>query len=138
MDILDIDFRADDESFGQERDGPAEPAESDVQYARMVDDALHHNFVHLQKCDIDELFYLEDPLYCEAQTLPELIDRAKERKIKALLLFMNAESCMSEIKDAIDALTPYCTAECVDKGKILFCAGDESTKDRMKYRMLYA
>ena len=124
MDDFDVDFRVED-------------GES-VMCDRLVNDALNHNLVHLSKYDIEGCFEDLSPSYFEAKELSELVDYAKGKKIKAMLLFVSEETQMSDVKEAIDAIKPYCTADCVDGSKILFGAGDDRANDNVKYRTLIA
>ena len=98
---------------------------------KLIFDAIHRNIAHLEKRDIDECFAGRTPQYFETETLSALVDFAKggSGKIAAMLIFVGADSVMSEVKAAIDVLLPFCA-----DGKILFGAGGES--QGAKYRML--
>lgn len=143
MDDHDIDFIVDDEYFWQEH----EPSEIELQYEayceeceektnKLINDALHNNLTHLEKCDIDNCFGSEFPTYFEADTIAKVVDYVKYKKIKAMLLFVRSDCAMCEAKEAIDALEPYCTGTCVDGGKMLFGASVEKCEGEAKYRML--
>ena len=143
MDDHDIDFIVDDEYFWQEH----EPSEIDRQYEayceeceektnKLINDALHNSLTHLEKCDIDNCFGSEFPTYFEAESIGEIVDYVKNKKIKAMLLFVRSDCAMCEAKEAIDALEPYCTGTCVDGGKMLFGASVEKCEGDAKYRML--
>ena len=143
MDDHDIDFIIDDEYFWQEH----EPSDIDMQYEayceeceekknKLIHDALHNNLTHLEKCDIDNCFGSEFPTCFEADTIAEVVDYVKNKKIKAMLLFLRSDCAMCEAKEAIDALEPYCTGTCVDGGKMLFGASVEKCEGEAKYRML--
>ena len=103
---------------------------------KLIYDALHNNLVHLQKWDIDECFAGEFPLYFEADTLGEIVGYAKSAcgKIKAGLLFVDGDTAICEVSEAVKAIEPYCSADCVDGGKFLFGCGDES--GGKKFRLL--
>ena len=144
MDDHDIDFIVDDEYFWQEH----EPSEIERQYEayceeydektnKLINDALHNNLTHLEKYDIDESFEGEHPTYFEAESIGEIVDYVKNKKIKAMLLFVRSDCAMCEAKEAIDALEPYCTGTCVDGGKMLFGASVEKSEGEAKYRMLF-
>ena len=143
MDDHDIDFIVDDEYFWQEH----EPSEIDRQYEayceeceektnKLINDALHNNLTHLEKYDIDESFGGELPSYFEAESIGEIVDYVKNKKIKAMLLFVRSDCAMCEAKEAIDALEPYCTGTCVDGVKMLFGTSVEKSEGEAKYRML--
>lgn len=143
MDDHDIDFIVDDEYFWQEH----EPSELERQYEeyiekceektnKLINDALHNNLTHLEKYDIDESFGGELPTYFEAESIGEIVDYVKNKKIKAMLLFARSDCAMCEVKEAIDALEPYCTGTCIDGGKMLFGASVEKSEGEAKYRML--
>lgn len=106
---------------------------------KLINDALHNNLTHLEKYDIDESFWGELPTYFEAESIGEIVDYAKNAsgKIKAMLLFAKEDVLMCEVKEAIDALEPYCTGTCVDGGKMLFGASVEKSEGEAKYRMLF-
>ena len=139
MDERDIDFIVEDESFLQEYE-PTEPEppykEYDEKTNKLLFDALHNNLTHLEKYDIDESFEGELPTYFEAESIGEIVDYVKNKKIKAMLLFAKEDVLMCEVKEAIDALEPYCTGTCVDGGKMLFGASVEKSEGDAKYRML--
>ena len=139
MDERDIDFIVEDESFLQEYE-PTEPEppykEYDEKTNKLLFDALHNNLTHLEKYDIDESFEGELPTYFEAESIGEIVDYVKNKKIKAMLLFAKEDVLMCEVKEAIDALEPYCTGTCVDGGKMLFGASVEKREGDAKYRML--
>jgi len=139
MDERDIDFIVEDESFLQEYE-PTEPEppykEYDEKTNKLLFDALHNNLTHLEKYDIDESFEGELPTYFEADSIGEIVDYVKNKKIKAMLLFAKEDVLMCEVKEAIDALEPYCTGTCVDGGKMLFGASVEKSEGDAKYRML--
>lgn len=141
---FDIDFRVEDESFWKKPDEPSEPDESDVlgeKYDKLFHDLLHHNLVHLEKHDIEQLVTdVSNMSYYESETLSELVDHVKyrNRKIKWILLFVNADAAMSKVIEAIEAIKLYCTEACVNGGKILCGSGDASLKNEIKYRILYA
>ena len=105
---------------------------------KLIDDALHNNLTHLEKYDIDESFGSEHPTYFEAESIGEIVDYVKNAsgKIKAMLFFARSDCAICEVKEAIDALEPYCTGTCVDGGKILFGASVEKCEGDAKYRML--
>ena len=103
---------------------------------KLINDALHNNLTHLEKYDIDESFGGEHPTYFEAESIGEIVDYVKNKKIKAMLLFAKEDVLMCEVKEAIDALEPYCTGTCVDGGKMLFGASVEKSDGEAKYRML--
>lgn len=132
---FDVDFGIDDEFFSEEPD--LEPDYDSVMYDNLIYDALNHNLVHLEMPDIDRCFEGGDPRYFEAETIPDVVDYVKSAKIKAMLLFVKADILMCELTEAIDALKPYCTEECLENGKILFGTGDETTKDCTKFRALF-
>ncbi len=152
MDDHDIDFIVDDEYFWQEH----EPSDDiDRQYElyyegqyeayceeceeknnKLIHDALHNNLTHLEKCDIDNCFGSEFPTCFEADTIAEVVDYAKNKKIKAILIFVGGNPQMSEVQETVDAIKPYCTEECVDGGKMLFGASVEKCEGEAKYRML--
>ena len=139
MDERDIDFIVEDESFLQEYE-PTEPEppykEYDEKTNKLLFDALHNNLTHLEKYDIDESFEGELPTYFEAESIGEIVDYVKNKKIKAMLFFARSDCAMCEVKELIDALEPYCTGTCVDGGKMLFGASVEKSEDDAKYRML--
>ena len=110
--------------------------EYDAKASKLIYDALHNSLVHLQKWDIDECFAGEFPLYFEADTLGEIVEYAKSAcgKIKAMLIFVNGDTAICEVSEAVKAIEPYCTADCVDSGKLLFCCSDES--EGKKFRLL--
>lgn len=143
MDDHDIDFIIDDEYFWQEH----EPSEIDLQYEayceeceektnKLINDALHNNLTHLEKCDIDNCFGSEFPTYFEADTIAKVVDYVKYKKIKTMLLFVRSDCAMCEVQEAVDAIKPYCTEECVDGGKMLFGASVEKCEGEAKFRML--
>ena len=142
MDDHDIDLIIDDEYFWQEH----QPSDIDIQYEayceeceektnKLINDALHNNLTHLEKCDIDNCFGSELPTYFEAESIGEVVDYAKNKKIKAILIFVGGNPQMSEVQEAVDAIKPYCTAECMN-GKFLFGCGTEPTERESKFRML--
>ena len=149
MDDHDIDLIIDDEYFWQEH----EPSEIERQYEayceeceayweeckekknKLISDALHNNLTHLEKCDIDNCFEGEFPTYFEAESIAEVVDYAKNKKIKAMLIFVGGTPQMSEVQEAVDAIKPYCTEECMD-GRFLFGCGTEPTERESKFRML--
>ena len=104
---------------------------------KLINDALHNNLTHLEKYDIDNCFGGELPSYFEAESIGEIVDYVKNKKIKAMLLFVRSDCAMCEAKEAIDALEPYCTGTCVDGGKMLFGASVEKSEGEAKYRMLF-
>ena len=59
------------------------------------------------------------------------------RKIKAVLIFVSGNPLMSEVQEAVDAIEPYCTAECMN-GKFLFGCTEEELEGVARYRMLLA
>lgn len=143
MDDHDIDFIVDDEYFWQEH----EPSELERQYEeyiekceektnKLINDALNKSLTHIEKYDIDNCFQDELPTYFEAESIGEIVDYAKNKKIKAMLLFARSDCAICEVKEAIDALEPYCTGTCVDGRKMLFGASVEKSEDDAKYRML--
>lgn len=143
MDDHDIDFIVDDEYFWQEH----EPSELERQYEayceeydektnKLLFDALNKSLTHIEKYDIDNCFQGELPTYFEAESIGEIVDYAKNKKIKAMLLFARSDCAMCEVKEAIDALEPYCTGTCVDGRKMLFGASVEKSEGDAKYRML--
>ena len=143
MDDHDIDFIVDDEYFWQEH----EPSELERQYEayiekceektnKLINDALNKSLTHIEKYDIDNCFQDELPTYFEAESIGEIVDYAKNKKIKAMLLFARSDCAMCEVKEAIDALEPYCTGTCVDGRKMLFGASVEKSEGEAKYRML--
>ena len=105
---------------------------------KLIYDALHNNLVHLQKWDIDECFAGEFPLYFEADTLGEIVGYVKSAcgKIKAGLLFVDGDTAICEVSEAVKAIEPYCTTDCVDGGKFLCGCGDE--REGKKFRLLLA
>ena len=139
MDDHDIDLIIDDEYFWQEH----EPSEMERQYEayceeceeKLINDALHNNLTHLEKCDIDNCFGSELPTYFEAESIAEVVDYVKNKKIKAILIFVGGNPQMSEVQEAVDAIKPYCTEECMD-GRFLFGCGTEPTERESKFRML--
>ena len=142
MDDHDIDLIIDDEYFWQEH----EPSEMERQYEayceeceektnKLINDALHNNLTHLEKYDIDNCFESEFPTYFEAESIGEIVDYAKNKKIKAMLIFVGGNPQMSEVQEAVDAIKPYCTEECMD-GRFLFGCGTEPTERESKFRML--
>ena len=144
MDDHDIDFIVDDEYFWQEH----EPSEIERQYEayceeydektnKLINDALHNNLTHLEKYDIDESFGSEFPTYFEAESIGEIVDYAKNKKIKTMLIFVGGNMQMSEVQEVVDAIKPYCTAECMN-GKLLFGCTEEELEGVARYRMLLA
>lgn len=144
MDDHDIDLIIDDEYFWQEH----EPSEIERQYEayceeceekmnKLINDALHNNLTHLEKCDIDNCFGSEFPTCFEAESIGEVLDYVKNRKIKAMLLFVGGNPQMSEVQEVVDAIKPYCTEECMD-GKLLFGCTEEELEGVVRYRMLLA
>lgn len=142
MDDHDIDLIIDDEYFWQEH----QPSDIDIQYEayceeceektnKLINDALHNNLTHLEKCDIDNCFGSEFPTCFEADTIAEVVDYVKNKKIKAILIFVGGNPQMSEVQEAVDAIKPYCTEECMD-GRFLFGCGTEPTERESKFRML--
>lgn len=103
---------------------------------KLIDDTLHNSLTHLEKYDIDESFDGELPTYFEAESIGEIVDYVKNKKIKAMLFFSRSDCAMCEVKEAIDALEPYCTGTCVDGGKMLFGTSVEKCEGEAKYRML--
>ena len=148
LDDFDIDFIVDDEDFWKEKDEPDEPVEKKIEPDKesvktdnLIYDALHHNMIHLEKYDLDHCFEGENPEYFEADTIAEIVEYFKsiKRKIKALLIFVSGNPLMSEVQEAVDAIKPYCTAECMN-GKFLFGCTEESEDivGVARYRMLLA
>jgi len=149
LDDFDIDFIVDDDEteesiFYSEMDfamsrniaqNDLEPDEESVKTDNLIYDALHNNLTHLEKCDIDNCFEGELPTYFEAESIGEVVDYAKNKKIKAILIFVGGNPQMSEVQEAVDAIKPYCTAECMN-GKFLFGCGTEPTERESKFRML--
>ena len=139
LDDFDIDFIVDDEDFWKEKDEPderdLEPDEESVKTDNLIHDALHKNLVHLEKYDLDQCFGNECPQYFEADTIAEVLDYVKKMKIKAILIFVGGNPQMSEVQEAVDAIKPYCTEECMN-GKFLFGCGTEPTERESKFRML--
>ena len=149
LDDFDIDFIVDDDEteesiFYSEMDfamsrniaqNDLEPDEESVKTDNLIYDALHNNLTHLEKCDIDNCFEGELPTYFEAESIGEVVDYAKNKKIKAMLIFVGGTPQMSEVQEAVDAIKPYCTAECMN-GKFLFGCGTEPTERESKFRML--
>ena len=146
MDDHDIDLIIDDEYFWQEH----EPSEMERQYEayceeceektnKLINDALHNSLTHLEKYDIDNCFEGEFPTCFEADTIAEVVDYVKNKKIKAILIFVGGNPQMSEVQEAVDAIKPYCTAECMN-GKFLFGCTEESEDivGVARYRMLLA
>ena len=110
--------------------------EYDAKASKLIYDALHNNLVHLQKWDIDECFAGEFPRYFEADTLGEIVGYVKSArgKIKAVLIFVDGDTAICEVSEAVKAIEPYCTADCVGGGKFLFGCSDES--EEKKFRLL--
>ncbi|BDC97532.1 hypothetical protein [Treponema saccharophilum] len=147
MDDHDIDLIIDDEDFWQEH----EPSEYEAyceeceayceeckeKKNKLINDALHNNLTHLEKCDIDNCFGSEFPTYFEAESIAEVVDYAKNKKIKAMLIFVGGNPQMSEVQEAVDAIKPYCTAECMN-GKFLLGCTEEDIEGVARYRMLLA
>lgn len=136
MNIFDIDF-ADATDISNETNEKRDFNEPDKNLSktdRLIHDVLYNNLVHFEKYDIDKCFNEKSPKYFEADSLSELINIAKtgERKITAMLLFVCANSAMSEVKEAINSIKPYCESDC----EILFGASSENTAEKLKYRML--
>lgn len=136
MNIFDIDFAdvTDISNETNEKRDFNEPDKNVSKSDRLLHDVLYNNLVHIEKYDIDKCFDEKSPKYFEAGSLSELIDIAKTRegKITAMLLFVCANSAMSEVKEAIDSIKPYCESDC----EILFGASSENTAEKLKYRML--
>lgn len=153
LDDFDIDFIVDDDEteesiFYSEMDfamsrniaqNDLEPDEESVKTDNLIYDALHNNLTHLEKCDIDNCFGSEFPTYFEADTIAEVVDYVKNKKIKAILIFVGGNPQMSEVQEAVDAIKPYCKEECMD-GKFLFGCTEESEDivGVARYRMLLA
>ncbi|BDC97523.1 hypothetical protein [Treponema saccharophilum] len=116
---FDIDIIVNDEDFWKEKDEPdesdLEPDEEIVKTDNLIHDALHKNLVHLEKYDLDQCFGNECPHYFEADTIAEVLDYVKKMRIKAILIFVGGNPQMSEVQEAVDAIKPYCTAECIDR-----------------------
>lgn len=146
LDNFDVDFIVDDEDFWKEKDESdesvekkIEPDEENVKTDNLIYDALHHNMIHLEKYDLDHCFEGENPEYFEAVTIAEIVEYLKsiKRKIKAVLIFVSGNMQMSEVQEAVDAIKPYCTAECMN-GKFLFGCAEEDIEGVARYRMLLA
>lgn len=154
LDDFDIDFIVDgDETeesiFYSEMDfamsrniaqNDLEPDEESVKTDNLIYDALHHNMIHLdmihlEKYDLDRCFEGCSSIYFEADTIAEIVEYLKKFKIKALLIFVSGNPQMSEVQEAVDAIKPYCTEECMD-GRFLFGCGTEPTERESKFRML--
>lgn len=158
LDDFDIDFIVDDDEteesiFYSEMDfamsrniaqNDLEPDEESVKTDNLIYDALHHNMIHLdmihlEKYDLDRCFEGCSSIYFEADTIAEIVEYLKKFKIKALLIFVSGNPLMSEVQEAVDAIKPYCTAECMN-GKFLFGCTEESEDivGVARYRMLLA
>ena len=153
LDDFDIDFIVDDDEteesiFYSEMDfamsrniaqNDLEPDEESVKTDNLIYDALHNSLTHLEKYDLDHCFKGENPEYFEADTIAEIEEYFKKFKIKALLIFVSGNPLMSEVQEAVDAIKPYCTAECMND-KFLFGCTEESEDivGVARYRMLLA
>ena len=151
LDDFDIDFIVDDDEteesiFYSEMDfamsrniaqNDLEPDEESVKTDNLIYDALHNSLTHLEKCDIDNCFEGELPTYFEAESIGEIVDYAKNKKIKTMLIFVGGNMQMSEVQEVVDAIKPYCTAECMN-GKLLFGCTEEELEGVVRYRMLLA
>ena len=140
LDDFDVDFIVDDEDFWKERDEPdLEADEESVKTDNLIYDALHNSLTHIEKYDLDHCFEGCSPMYFEADTIAEIVEYFKsiKRKIKAVLIFVSGNPLMSEVQEAVDAIEPYCTAECMN-GKFLFGCAEEDIEGVARYRMLLA